>query len=76
MTTGTRLKNHSIWPKIAGAIFSTTLWTIIGTGVGYHVGNTGGFKRGVQLTTNLVLELMETKEAKLNVKPPRKYTDL
>lgn len=40
-------------------MFGATLWCMIGSFVGWYIGNQGGFNRGVKQVSNLVLELMD-----------------
>lgn len=63
MTTGRRLNK---WPIVATIgkvtikiLASATIWCTIGSYIGWHIGNDGGFKRGVHLTSNLAIELMK-----------------
>ena len=77
MTTGTRLTNPSIALKIAGLVFTASLWLFAGTGIGWYVGQEGGFKRGVNLTANLILELAAKREERnVTVDESRHYWDL
>jgi len=75
MTTGTRLKNPSIVLKIASLLLSATLWCGIGSFIGWQAGNAGGFRRGVNLTADLIITLMDKKEDTTSLSP-RKYQDL
>ena len=70
MSTGTRLKKEP--SKIIGLLLSATLWAVIGTSFGWYVGNQGGFKRGVNLMADFVIEL----KGASGLPVPRKYTDI
>jgi hypothetical protein len=70
MTTGTRLRKAK--SKIIPLLLSTTIWTVAGTSFGWYVGSQGGFKRGVNLVADLVIQLHD-----IDLRPaPRKYTDI
>jgi hypothetical protein len=76
MTTGTRLKRDRLYTKlIIRGLLASTIWFCAGMLCGWYIGNTGGFRRGVIMTSSLVLSLMEKKEeaSTLDAKPKKEW---
>jgi hypothetical protein len=73
MTTGSRLRNTSALLTVAKLLLNATAWCVLGTYIGWKIGNDGGFNRGVRMTTDLVIELMHKPDL---VDKPAPYKDL
>lgn len=77
MTTGTKLKSpyRPSLMTLAKLLFNATAWMVFGSYIGWYVGQAGGFHRGVTLTAELFISMMDMRDANANG-PPRKFTDL
>ena len=81
MTTGTRLTNGlPVWLTVLKLLTSATVWCLIGSFLGWNIGQAGGFRRGIVLMSNTVIQLAEKlkqddERDASSLRPP-KYTDL